>query len=303
MAQVSDERDLSDPFPVTNGVKQDCVLAPTLVSCLFAVMLVLLLHTFRDLDTGVHIHFRTDGKLFNPCRLQTKTKVPKTFIRSFCLLMIVHLLVIRMMTSKPPWTTLPRLASCLDSPSASKRLKSCTNQPLVSPMCHPLSLLMATPSQQWTNAPIWEVLHPHWRWDRLIPSLRKYILWKALGKTLGRKKHHYANKSSGIQSSCHFLFFVCLRILDHIQPPHQEVEPLPPKLSQKDHAHTMARQDARHWGTKARQLIQHWKYSSKGSAEMVQPPGQEVWSQNPQEAALLWAEIWHVHSGWTIQAM
>ena len=32
MARVVENGDVSDPFPVTNGVKQGCVLAPTLFS-------------------------------------------------------------------------------------------------------------------------------------------------------------------------------------------------------------------------------------------------------------------------------
>ena len=32
MARVIENGDVSDPFPVTNGVKQGCVLAPTLFS-------------------------------------------------------------------------------------------------------------------------------------------------------------------------------------------------------------------------------------------------------------------------------
>ena len=32
MARVIESSDVSDPFPVTNGVKQGCVLAPTLFS-------------------------------------------------------------------------------------------------------------------------------------------------------------------------------------------------------------------------------------------------------------------------------
>ena len=39
MARVIENGDVSSPFPVTNGVKQGCVLAPTLFSLLFAEML------------------------------------------------------------------------------------------------------------------------------------------------------------------------------------------------------------------------------------------------------------------------
>lgn len=37
-ARVKDDGEFSKPFPVTNGVKQGCVLAPTLFSMLFSAM-------------------------------------------------------------------------------------------------------------------------------------------------------------------------------------------------------------------------------------------------------------------------
>ena len=38
LAWVQNDDELSDPFPVTNGVKQGCVLAPTLFSMIFSAM-------------------------------------------------------------------------------------------------------------------------------------------------------------------------------------------------------------------------------------------------------------------------
>ena len=77
-ARVQENGDASDPFQVSNGVKQGCVLAPTLFSILFAAML---LDAFSDCDRGVYIQFRTDGKLFNLRRLQAKTKVFEAILR------------------------------------------------------------------------------------------------------------------------------------------------------------------------------------------------------------------------------
>ena len=39
LARVQNEGEFSDPFPVTNGVKQICVLASTLFSMMFSAML------------------------------------------------------------------------------------------------------------------------------------------------------------------------------------------------------------------------------------------------------------------------
>ena len=79
-AKVLDDGECSDPFPVTNGVKQGCVLAPTLFSMVFAAMLS---DAFRPADPGVPIRYRIDGKLFTLRRLQALTKVKGTVLRDF----------------------------------------------------------------------------------------------------------------------------------------------------------------------------------------------------------------------------
>ena len=72
LAMVHNDGEISDPFPVTNGVKQDCVLASTLFSMMFSAILT---DAFQDADNGKAIRYRFDGKLFNLKRLQTKSKV------------------------------------------------------------------------------------------------------------------------------------------------------------------------------------------------------------------------------------
>ena len=65
---------------MSNGVKQGCVLAPTLFSLLFAQMLsAALSHT----EAGVKIHYRTDGDFFNLRRLKSYTKVTRAIVRDF----------------------------------------------------------------------------------------------------------------------------------------------------------------------------------------------------------------------------
>ena len=72
LARVQNEEEFSDPFPVTNGVKQGCVLASTLFSMMFSAMLT---DAFQGGDNGIPIRYRFDGKLFNLRRLQAKSKV------------------------------------------------------------------------------------------------------------------------------------------------------------------------------------------------------------------------------------
>ena len=65
--RVQNDGEYSEPFPVTNGVKQGCVMAPTSISMMFYAMLT---DAFQDVDAG-----NFDGKLLNLRRLQAKSKV------------------------------------------------------------------------------------------------------------------------------------------------------------------------------------------------------------------------------------
>ena len=80
LARVQDNGETSDPFHVSNGVKQGCVLAPTLFSLMFSAMLT---DAFSDADVGIGIKYRTNGSVFNLRRLQAKTKVSTENINDF----------------------------------------------------------------------------------------------------------------------------------------------------------------------------------------------------------------------------
>ena len=80
LARVQNDGEFSDPFPVTNGVKQGCVLASTLFCMMFSAMLT---DAFQDGDNGIPIRYRFDGKLFNLRRLQAKSKVQTEVLDEF----------------------------------------------------------------------------------------------------------------------------------------------------------------------------------------------------------------------------
>ena len=69
-ARVKNDREFSEPFVVTNGVKQDCVMAPAL----FSMFSAMLMDAFQDSDTGFPIRYRFDGNIINH-RLQAKIKL------------------------------------------------------------------------------------------------------------------------------------------------------------------------------------------------------------------------------------
>ena len=77
-ARVNFNGQLSDELAVENGVKQGDILAPTLFSIFFAVLLS---YAFQHCDKGVLLRFRTTGKLFNLRRFNTKSKTFEALVR------------------------------------------------------------------------------------------------------------------------------------------------------------------------------------------------------------------------------
>ena len=77
-ARVLDQGSFSATFSVSNGVKQGCVLAPTLFSIMFAMLTRDAFHETDD--AGIYLKYRTDGGIFNLRRLRAKTKVAQTLI-------------------------------------------------------------------------------------------------------------------------------------------------------------------------------------------------------------------------------
>nr|VZI44880.1 unnamed protein product [Spirometra erinaceieuropaei] len=77
MARVTDNGAVSEAFAVTNGVKQGCVLAPTLFSLMFSAMLM---DAYRDESPGIRIAYRTDGHLLNQRRMNFQSRVSTTTV-------------------------------------------------------------------------------------------------------------------------------------------------------------------------------------------------------------------------------
>ena len=78
-ARVNFGGELSEPFPVENGVKQGDLDAPTLFAIYFGAMLQV---AFRDNSSaGIHVRYRSTGKLFNLRRMKAESKVFYTVVR------------------------------------------------------------------------------------------------------------------------------------------------------------------------------------------------------------------------------
>nr|VZH99976.1 unnamed protein product [Spirometra erinaceieuropaei] len=82
MARVTDNGAVSETFAVTNGVKQGCVLAPTLFSLMFSATLM---DACRDERPGILIAYRTDGKLLYHWRMDFQSRVSETTVHELLL--------------------------------------------------------------------------------------------------------------------------------------------------------------------------------------------------------------------------
>ena len=76
-ARIKIGEDLSEPFAVTRGVKQGCVLAPVIFN-IYVQCVTHLLSKALDEDLQITLNYRTDRNLFDAKKLKAKTKIQQT---------------------------------------------------------------------------------------------------------------------------------------------------------------------------------------------------------------------------------
>ena len=76
-ARIKVGEDLSEPFVVSRGVKQGCVLAPVLFN-IYVQCITHLLSKALDEDLKIGLNYRTDRNLFDVKKLKAKTKIQQT---------------------------------------------------------------------------------------------------------------------------------------------------------------------------------------------------------------------------------
>ncbi|BHF85357.1 hypothetical protein SprV_1002852100 [Sparganum proliferum] len=78
MARVTDNGAVSEALAVTNGVKQGCMLTPTLFSLMF---FAILMDAYRDeRPPGIRIAYRADSQLLNQRRMRFQSRVSTTTV-------------------------------------------------------------------------------------------------------------------------------------------------------------------------------------------------------------------------------
>ncbi|XP_035692546.1 uncharacterized protein LOC118427017 [Branchiostoma floridae] len=75
--RVAVKNTMSEPFAITTGLKQGCVLAPTL----FSLYLGAMIHELPDNASGIQLRYRMDGGLFNTGRLRSRRHTTSFTVR------------------------------------------------------------------------------------------------------------------------------------------------------------------------------------------------------------------------------
>ena len=135
-AHIQNDRETSDAFPVTSAVKQGHALTLTLFSIIFSAMLT---DALCDSEERILIGYRTDWKLLNQHRLQAVTKAKAVTIRDSLFANNCALNVTTEQRCKPAQTSSLGLVITSVSPSAQRKMKSCTSSVLESPTQNQMS--------------------------------------------------------------------------------------------------------------------------------------------------------------------
>ena len=75
---VQYDGEYSSAFAIRTGVKQGCVLAPTLFGIFFSTLLN---NAFRESREGIYLHTRSDGGLFRLSRLRARRKIRRRTVK------------------------------------------------------------------------------------------------------------------------------------------------------------------------------------------------------------------------------
>ncbi|VDL90351.1 unnamed protein product [Schistocephalus solidus] len=98
VAHITDNRAVSEAFAVTNGVKPDCVTAPTLLSLMFSAMLI---DAYRDKRPGIFIAYQMDNQRLSQRQMHFQSRVSTNFSS----LTTAHSMQRQKGTCKGAWTS------------------------------------------------------------------------------------------------------------------------------------------------------------------------------------------------------
>ena len=268
--RVIENGDASDPFPVSNAVKQGCVLVPTLFSLLFAQMLSAAL---SQTEAGVKIHYRTDGDFFNLRRLKSYTKVTRAIVRDF-------LFADDCALAAHSEVDLQELADCFATAAKSFRLTVSIKKTEVLRQLAPKHCSALTQHHHWwkcaekcRHLQIPRQLHKlcsqPWWWGSVPHLMSKPGIWAPPHPSMARAGHLDQDQAECIPSCCATVSIVRLRDLDSLQAAYQETGPVPPALPSQSSPCQLEGTCAKPGYASLGWAHWHWSHVEPGTASLV----------------------------------
>ena len=271
-ARVQNNGEFSDPFPVTNGIKQGRVLASTLFSMMFSVTLT---DTFQDDDNGILIRYRFECKLFNLRRLQAKSKVQTEVLDEF---LFADDMAKGVPTDEKMQKGVDQVSDTCDSYDLTISIKKTEvvyqpaprkphKEPIITVKGH---WLQVVDKFTYLGSTLSGVVHIDVEVNVRIAKVSAAFgrlsgsIWDRSGIRLDTKLKVYSTYGAAYT-------IICMWNLDSLPTTFQKTEPIPYKLSWKTYQDHVARQDSRYRSPEKDRDAECTYSSEIGTVEMDRP--------------------------------
>ena len=231
-------------FPITNGVRQGCVLAPTLFSIM---VFAILFDEFSGSDNGIDIQYRTDVSFFYLRRLQAKTKMKTDIVNEF---LFADDCELNATTKANMQNNVDKFSIASDNFSLTinththKKTKvmhqPVSGKPYVEPNITIKGQRLKVKSSLTSAAPSLSLSTWITRWT---PDSQRQVLTQQ--ECVESKRHLGGNQNQSI-SSCPYHLPLWLWNVDNFSTAYKEARPLSHHLSEEDSRYDMAKTHPRH---------------------------------------------------------
>ena len=283
-------------FQVKSGIKQGCVIVPTL----FIIFAAAITHIIKnDLLSGLDIVYRTDGRVFNLSRLRSKNRTSVTSLMEFryaddnCVMSTSedHLQqILDAFNSAYIHLGLsinPKMTQILYQPCNCKAWKECRS---CSSLPHHRQ---RSPGERWPPSISWKpplIQGWHPRWNPVSTEMRRSRLRPPSNACLSKQEHPDGHKIGRLQSCRAPDATLCLRDLDNLSLPPKGTGEVPPTLPAEHSQHLLGELPHQHQRSAGGQDHQRRSHRHQEPVEVDRPRRQDAGLQTAETNLLLSAQ-------------